>query len=119
MIKGKDYGGRTYGAIHTWQLRNFGKATKCENPNCTTVGCKTFDWALIKGKTYDKVKENFMQLCRGCHVKYDKKRFIVTEYTRKKISKKLKHYFRTTGMSEETKRKMAIAQQTRRKLEKL
>jgi hypothetical protein len=71
----------TYPAFHCWLRSNFGSANKCENPNCLGIS-KNYDWALIHGKTYDHIKDNFIQLCRSCHVKYD-----MSEETKKKISK--------------------------------
>jgi len=32
---------------------------------------KRFEWAKIKGKRYAYKIENFMQLCKQCHTKYD------------------------------------------------
>lgn len=66
--KGKNAG---YAAIHDWIKSIYGKATKCENPNCENISI-VFDWALKKGKKYENREvENFWQLCRKCHKKYD------------------------------------------------
>lgn len=59
-----------YGAIHSWLLRHFGKATCCENEKCEGKSA-FFEWALLKGKTYDHNRENFTTLCSSCHRKYD------------------------------------------------
>ena len=59
-----------YMAKHTWIRKHYGKANKCENPNCLGKS-NTFDWALLKGKQYDHNRENFWMLCRSCHLSYD------------------------------------------------
>ena len=61
-----------YNNIHKWLINSFGKAHKCENEDCKKVSI-AFDYALIKGKNYEKKRENFIMLCRGCHTKYDEK----------------------------------------------
>lgn len=73
--------------VHAWLYRNFGKASKCENKinqifdfSCKEKSVK-FNWAKIKNKPYENMRENFMELCSGCHNKYDFK-----EETRKKLS---------------------------------
>lgn len=62
-----------YQMVHNWIRRKFGAADRCENKECTGVS-KIFDWALIHGKTYERIRSHFMKLCRSCHAKYDKKR---------------------------------------------
>lgn len=63
--------GPSYWSVHGWILKNFGKADFCQNPQCLKVS-KTYDWALLKGKDYEKNKDNFISLCRSCHKKYDR-----------------------------------------------
>ncbi len=60
-----------YDAVHRWVRKNFGSATKCENPECSGNFIK-FHWAKKKHRAYIKKRENFWQLCVGCHVKQDK-----------------------------------------------
>lgn len=57
----------TYGNVHYWLKRNYGQENKCEH--CKKE--KTCDWALIRGKKYERNRENFKRLCRKCHVRYD------------------------------------------------
>ncbi len=59
-----------YSSIHSWIRKNFGSAQKCEGSNCTGPS-KRIEWALLKGKKYERKRENFIQLCKSCHVKYD------------------------------------------------
>lgn len=68
-----------YRTIHNWVIRHYGKASKCENSECSHKS-KKFEWALKKGFPYDKCRDNFMQLCVSCHRKYDyseKSRFAI------------------------------------------
>lgn len=59
-----------HAVIHTWLRRKFGSANKCENPLCTGKS-KYFHWSLIKGKLYERNRDNFQMLCASCHVSYD------------------------------------------------
>lgn len=73
--------GAGYHAIHKWLVKKFGKASKCENLNCTYPKRtknrsilrlpKGFHWALLHGKKYVHKRENFIMLCNSCHRKYD------------------------------------------------
>lgn len=60
-----------YLSIHTWLKTHFGPATKCENLTCKKKS-KSFQWAKLEGRTYRKLRGNFIQLCISCHLKYDK-----------------------------------------------
>ena len=75
----------SYTAIHLWLVKKYGKANRCENSKCSHLG-KRFEWALIKGKKYQRKRENFMQLCSHCHRGYDKNT-IKGWITRKKYEK--------------------------------
>ena len=63
-------GSRHYASVHQWLKRVYGRSNRCENPNCSGTS-KVFDWALKKGCFYEKVRDNFFMLCRGCHIAYD------------------------------------------------
>jgi len=67
MWKGDNVG---YDGMHHWLKTTFGKADKCENPDCKGKS-KTFEWSLLKGKKYERRRENFWQLCVICHRIYD------------------------------------------------
>lgn len=71
-------------AIHRWLNRKYGKANHCANITCKNKS-KCYDWALLKGKDYKRLRGCFMQLCRSCHIEYD-----MTEERKKKISENLK-----------------------------
>lgn len=63
-----------YSAIHTWLVRTLGLATHCER--CGIKGKKignkwNIDWALLKGKNYERKPEKFWMLCHKCHLIYD------------------------------------------------
>ncbi len=59
-----------YASVHDWMLKNYGKASRCENKKCIYKS-KRFVWALLHGKTYARKRQNFKQLCYKCHFKYD------------------------------------------------
>lgn len=69
MIKNIEHR-RVYDKVHQWIRYNYGPATFCSNWECFGRS-KIFEWALIKGKSYEKNIENFKQLCRSCHRLYD------------------------------------------------
>jgi hypothetical protein len=61
---------KNYNNVHMWLKNHFGKASMCESGDCLD-GSKRFEWALKKGREYDKIRENFIMLCSKCHKKYD------------------------------------------------
>lgn len=88
---------RHYENVHRWLRYHYGKASTCENTECNGKS-KAFQWALIKGKEYEKERDNFMMLCSSCHLKYD-----MTEGKRKKISEAMS----TRKVSDITKRRIS------------
>ena len=59
-----------YYGIHSWLARHHGKANKCEMKDCS--GKSTYyEWALLKGKKYQRRRDNFWRLCKSCHRAYD------------------------------------------------
>lgn len=83
-------GNASYSAFHTWLKINFGKANKCEGDDCRQNSNK-FDYALIHGKEHDHKRENYIMLCRSCHVRYD-----MTDARRSKISLGVSRYWELT-----------------------
>lgn len=65
-----ELGSSQYRTIHNWLIRHYGKARKCESLKCNKKS-KIFHWALRKGLSYQKNKDNYIQLCTSCHHKYD------------------------------------------------
>lgn len=59
----------TIGSIHIWLVKNFGRASICEQ--CGMLNAKIYDWSLLKGFKYERKRENFWMLCRKCHRNYD------------------------------------------------
>lgn len=86
--------GAKYRSIHSWIARNYGKANKCENKNCEKKS-KYYDWALIKGKQHAHDINNYMMLCKSCHLKYDNHLigFKHSEETCKKMSIRMFKYW--------------------------
>jgi len=57
--------------IHIWLKKFFKKTHICEFcKEKKTKGRKT-EWAKLKGKKYERKRENFIELCCPCHRKYD------------------------------------------------
>lgn len=73
FYKKADIDKREYDKIHAWLRYNYGKPPKCFM--CGKLGHKNKRWniqyALLKGKPYKKIIENFIPLCASCHEKYD------------------------------------------------
>ncbi len=70
-----------YNKIHQWIKYRYGKADRCENPDCEGKS-KNFDWALNRGAKYERKRENFTRLCKSCHGVQDS-----TDEKRAKLSK--------------------------------
>lgn len=58
-------------ALHGKLKKKFGKADRCEMPDCKSVNPKYFNWALRKGHAYSSNKEDYIKMCISCHRKYD------------------------------------------------
>lgn len=58
-------------AVHLWLKNNFGKAKECEW--CGRKRGLLFQWAKVRGKRYQKKRQNFWQLCVSCHANYDRR----------------------------------------------
>lgn len=58
-----------YGAKHSRLYRKYGKADRCEA--CKEVK-KQYDWANITGNYNSISLKNWLMLCRGCHLKFDR-----------------------------------------------
>ncbi len=113
-----------YRNIHQWIRYHFGKATKCTNVNCDGQS-KRYDWALIKGKQYERDINNYLELCRKCHIRYDfteeridniKKRCVGGVMSREKYESMVWSKARGTKRTDEQKLNMALAARKRSKL---
>jgi len=58
-----------YFNIHHWLIRKFGKAVQCDF--CGTKKGK-IEWSKLKHKKHARIRSNYWQLCRSCHIKYDR-----------------------------------------------
>lgn len=74
----------TYDKAHKYLAYYFGKAVKCEAVDCKGKS-KKYQWALLKGCTYEKNRENFWQLCVSCHAVYDGKMLILALKKQKRV----------------------------------
>lgn len=63
-----------YSGIHMWLRSEYGIANTCES-DAIGMDCrknsKRYHWAKLKGKRYERKRENFIQLCNSCHRIYD------------------------------------------------
>jgi hypothetical protein len=59
----------TYSTIHWWNNKNYSKSGICKH--CGITGKRT-EWALKKGKNHSRGIQNYIELCKRCHIKYDK-----------------------------------------------
>ena len=58
--------------VHKWLDVNYGRPKICEYKKCDgKIESRWFDWALKKGKQYERKRSNFFRMCRSCHRKYD------------------------------------------------
>jgi len=73
-----------YSTIHIYLVKHNGRATHCENPDCQGKS-RRFEWALKPGHQYTHNIEDYLQLCKSCHVLMD-----MSSETPKKISEALK-----------------------------
>ena len=60
----------SYTTLHQWLRKHF-KKEECHH--CGTTN-KALDFALITGKEYSRNINDYITLCRKCHIKYDKKK---------------------------------------------
>lgn len=85
--------GLGYWGIHQWLRKHYGSANKCES-QMIGIECggksETFNWSKLQNKQYERKRENFIQLCRSCHNKYD-----MTQGTKDKISLTMKEYIKS------------------------
>lgn len=63
----------SYAGVHKWLERQYGKASLCQNLICKGLS-KTYQWAKLRGVQYERLRDNFVQLCASCHQQYDKNR---------------------------------------------
>jgi len=57
-----------YRGIHSWVVRNWGKADRCEQ--CQTNTSTRYDWSNKTGLLI-RNRDNWQRLCRSCHLRYD------------------------------------------------
>jgi len=57
-----------YHALHDWVERKLGKPLKCEHCGCEN---KRLEWAN-KSHEYKRDIDDWIRLCRKCHIKYDR-----------------------------------------------
>lgn len=66
--KGDDVG---YFSLHAWVNRKLGRPRVCDH--CGTTSAKRYEWANKCG-LYKRDVNDWLRLCKSCHVKYDNQR---------------------------------------------
>ena len=105
---------RLYSAIHSWLKYYHGKANRCEHVETCTKKSLVFEWAKIREKEYDFNRDNFIQLCRSCHVRYD-----LTPEGREKLRKAMEGWRPSPEMiakAREAKLGKPLSEETRKKI---
>lgn len=74
-----------YESVHSWLRYHYGSPAICEATDCLKISTR-YDWALKKGKEYDRSRDNFLRLCRKCHSIYDKQGIPRTTAAKRRIS---------------------------------
>lgn len=59
----------TYNTIHQWNIRHWPKKHVCEHCGATTA--KRYEWSNKSGE-YRRDRDDWQELCRSCHIKYDR-----------------------------------------------
>ena len=59
----------SYRELHKWLEKKLGKPGRCQF--CFATTAKIYDWANIS-KKYKRDINDWIRLCRSCHIKYDK-----------------------------------------------
>lgn len=73
---------RNYMNVHKWLQTNAVKPNLCSF--CNKPGSR-IEWALKKGKSYEKVIDNFIPLCSSCHTAYDNRIEHLSRVKHKKV----------------------------------
>lgn len=73
---------KLYWRVHSWLYRHYGKANHCD---FCKQPLRKYEWALKKDHTCDFNRDNYYQLCKFCHRKYD-----VTDEFRRRNSERMK-----------------------------
>ena len=61
--------------VHSWLVREYGKAKYCENSNCNGK-CKWYEWSS-RTHVYKRNRNDFQQLCRSCHKLFDNGKLVL------------------------------------------
>lgn len=96
---------KTYNNVHYLIRKTYGKADHCEF--CNIKGAKKYEWALLKGKDIEFKRENFIQLCKSCHSKYDNAQTNFKN-SRKNISEEHRKRLKEAALKDWAKRKNLI-----------
>lgn len=60
----------SYEAKHMWIYKHRGKASKCEQKDCSFENPKRYEWHNVSGE-YKRELSDYVQLCPSCHRKID------------------------------------------------
>lgn len=59
-----------YRTVHLFLAKYYGRASYCQNKECPGES-DWFDWAKKENAEYTRNPDDYMQLCRQCHNRYD------------------------------------------------
>lgn len=100
---------KDYEKIHYWLRKNFGSPKVCENTECEHLS-NTYDWALKQGFEHAKSKDNYLRMCRKCHVKYDwteeRTNFLIEQGHTESANKRRNEVLRGVPKSETARKNM-------------
>lgn len=79
-----------YNRLHYSLRTKNGKANKCDfNKTCKGISTN-YSWALKKGRSYSDDPNDYFQLCKSCHSKYDHKGgWAMSDKQKKQISERM------------------------------
>ena len=64
---------KEYHRLHYSLRTKHGKANRCDFKDTCNQKSKAYGWALKKGNNYSDNPNDYYQLCKSCHSKYDYK----------------------------------------------
>lgn len=107
----------SYTAFHKWLAVHYGSPKHCDQCEGESKKSKCYNWALKKGKKHSHRRDNYLRLCRVCHIRYDwdshwneeKSRTFVKNVHSKEARKKRGNVIKGRKLSQEWKDKISVS----------